>query len=121
MPIHTVLGTIEPERLGWTSFHEHVFVDARVWGEPPREEAPEPPGISLESHGFHRWNLTSVPSNLVLDDEELAIRELGYLRAAGGTGLVDMTSIGLGRKVSRLVDVARATGLHIMVGTGFYV
>jgi len=121
MPIHTVLGPIEARELGPTSMHEHVLIDGRVWLTPPLEPMPADPTVCLENIGFLRWNLVSLEDNLVLDDVDLAVDELTTLVAAGGSGIVDLTNIGLGRRVADLVGVSRRTGLRVMVGCGFYV
>ncbi|UNB52880.1 phosphotriesterase [Mycolicibacterium sp. YH-1] len=121
LPIHTVLGHIAPEELGRTSMHEHVFIDARVWCTPPQEPMPEDTSISLENHGFLRWNLDSFEHNLVLDDEHVAIKEVTSVAAAGGSAILDVTNIGLGRDVRKLSAVARASGVHIMTASGCYI
>jgi predicted metal-dependent phosphotriesterase family hydrolase len=91
--IQTVLGPIDAAAAGLTLAHEHIFIDA--------------------------WAI-SRSYDAILDDEELAIRELGALVEAGGRTLVDCTSIGIGRDADALVRVARATGLNIVMGTGWY-
>jgi phosphotriesterase-related protein len=121
MPIHTVLGPIEPDALGPTSMHEHCLIDARAWLRPAREEPPAETKVTLETLGFVRWNLVSLEDNLIMDDPEVAIRELSDVRALGGSGIVDLTTIGLGRRVDALPEIATRTGLHLMVGCGFYV
>jgi phosphotriesterase-related protein len=121
MPIHTVLGPIDPSDLGATSMHEHCLIDARVWFTPPREEPPDDPRMTIENLGFVRWNLVGLEDNLVLDDPDLAIRELKPVGAHGGSGIVDLTVIGIGRRVVELPRISRETGLHIMVGCGFYI
>jgi predicted metal-dependent phosphotriesterase family hydrolase len=50
----------------------------------------------------------------------LLTEELGLYRAAGGTALVDVTNIGDGRNAAGLQRLARATGLHIIMGAGWY-
>jgi len=121
MPIFTVLGPIEPQELGPTSMHEHIFIDARTWLGPPLEELPDASSVCLESLGFLRWNPLSLPDNLVLDDPSVALDELRRFRAAGGQGLVDLTVVGLGPRLEELPALARGSGLHVMVGAGFYV
>ena len=121
MPIQTVLGPIEADTLGVTSMHEHVFVDATVWLTPPREPYPDDPMVTMENLGFVRWNLLSLRDNLIIDDPEIAVTELNRFAAMGGTGLVDLTSEGFGRRVEQLVEISERTGLHIMAGTGYYV
>ncbi len=121
MPIHTVLGPIEPAELGRTSMHEHCLIDARVWYTPPREDPPADPRMVMENLGFVRWNLVGLEDNLLLDDPDLAIRELRSVREHGGSGIVDLTVIGIGRRVAELPRISRETGLHLMVGCGFYI
>lgn len=121
MAIHTVLGPIEPDLLGPTSMHEHLFADARVWSAPPREEPPANPRVCPENLGFVRWNMLALEDNLLLDDPELAAAEAARVKDAGGSGLVDLTLPGMGRRVEDVVAVARRTGLHVMVGCGWYV
>jgi phosphotriesterase-related protein len=58
---------------------------------------------------------------MVLNDEGVAIQELEHYRRAGGQSLVDTTPIGLGRDPLALQRISRATGLHIVMGTSFYV
>ncbi len=121
MPIHTVLGPIEPSALGRTSMHEHLQSDALLLRSAPREPLPDDPRVTIENLGFVRWNLLALEDNLRLDDPELAERELGAFAAAGGSGVVDLTTVGLGPRVERLPAIARATGLHVMAGCGFYI
>lgn len=121
MPIYTVLGPIDPEELGMTSMHEHLFIDARVWTRPSAEEPPASGKVSMETLGYVRWNLLSMEDNLLLDDPELIAREVGEVKHFGGSGIVDLTIVGLGRRVAELPQLARTTGLHVMVGCGFYV
>lgn len=121
MPIHTVLGPIDPDELGPTSMHEHLLIDGRVWLEPSREPAPANPRVSMENLGYVRWNLVSVEDNLLLDDVDLAVTELLPLAGSTGAGVVDLTNIGLGRRVKDLPHIAERTGVYIMTGCGFYI
>jgi phosphotriesterase-related protein len=95
MPIQTVLGPIEPAHLGVTLMHEHTLVDAWEWG------------------GRLGYDST-------VDDEELLVEELACYRDAGGSALVDVTPIGLRRDPSGMRRLAQATGLHIIMGCGWY-
>lgn len=95
MSIQTVLGPIEPSDLGVTLMHEHTLVDAWEWG------------------GRLGYDST-------VDDEELLVEELAFYRDAGGSALVDVTPIGLRRDPSGMRRLAEATGLHIIMGCGWY-
>lgn len=121
MPIFTVLGPIEPAELGMTSMHEHLLIDGRVWFEPAREPVPDPPRVGLESLGFVHWNLVSLEDNLLIEDVDTAVRELEYLSTVPNAGLVDMTNIGLGRRVQDLATISKRAGVHVMCGCGFYI
>ena len=119
--IYTVLGSIAPDELGRTSMHEHLLIDGRVWLTPAEEEEPADRRVTIENLGFVRWNLVSLEDNLVMDDPAPCIRELAAVKELGGSGIVDLTSIGLGRRVQELPAISRATGLHVMAGCGFYI
>jgi phosphotriesterase-related protein len=121
VPVHTVLGPIDPTLLGPTSMHEHVLSDATALHTAAREPLPDVPRVTIENLGFVRWNLLALEDNLRLDDAELAVRELAAVRTCGGAGVVDLTVNGLGERVELLPAVARTTGLHVMVGCGFYI
>ena len=95
MSIQTVLGPIDPSDLGVTLMHEHTLVDAWEWG------------------GRLGYDST-------VDDEELLVEELAFYRDAGGSALVDVTPIGLRRDPSGMRRLAEATGLHIIMGCGWY-
>ena len=91
--IHTVLGEIEPAALGRTLMHEHVICDMyRVTGR----------------------------LNELLNDEALAVDELALLREAGGAALVETTTPDLGRDPAALRRISATTGLHIIMGSGWY-
>ena len=93
--IQTVLGPIEPADLGFTLPHEHTQI--ALWHVPDR---------------WDYWQLTR--------DEPLILEELAAFRAAGGGGLVDLTLPGVGRDATWLAGIARASGLHVVMGCGWY-
>ena len=120
----TVLGPVSPDALGPTTTHEHLLIDFTVMFHPPaeaseRSKAFQP--VTLENLGWVRYDLFRNKDNLELLDEETAIAEaLLYKRAGGGT-IVDATTIGIGRDPLALARIARATGLNIVMGAGYYV
>lgn len=93
--VQTVLGPIEPSQLGFTLPHEHTAIS--LWHIPGR---------------WDYWELTR--------DEPVITEELARYRDAGGSALVDVTPAGVGRDPAWLVGLARATGLHLVMGTGWY-
>jgi len=121
--VQTVLGLVEPAQLGFTLPHEHLFIDVRNGFVEPRntrhkKHVDEP--VSFESLYRVRNNRLYSRDNLVLDDERTAIREALRFKEIGGT-IVDVTPINLGRNPVKLLNVARATGLNIVMGTAYYV
>lgn len=91
----TVLGPIDPATLGVTLPHEHTQI--ALWHVEGR---------------WDYWQLTR--------DAELIASELAMFRAAGGASIVDLTLPGVGRDPRWLQDVARTTGLNVIMGCGWY-
>jgi phosphotriesterase-related protein len=93
--VQTVLGPIEPHSLGFTLPHEHTQI--ALW------------------HIQQRWDYWQLTR-----DEPVILDELARFRAAGGSGLVDLTLPGVGRDPVWLRGVASASGLNIVMGCGWY-
>lgn len=91
MIVRTILGDIAPDQLGLTLAHEHVYAD--------------PPDVGDD--------------DLHLDGEAKSIAELMTFRAAGGSAVIDMTTIDYGRHAAIVSRVSKATGVHVIVPTGF--
>jgi phosphotriesterase-related protein len=90
-----VLGPLDPQELGVTLPHEHTGIS--LWQIPGR---------------WDYWELTP--------DDEIVVPELARFRQAGGTTLVDVTPKGVGQDPGRLVRYSRASGVGIVMGTGWY-
>lgn len=86
----TVLGPVEAHELGRTMPHEHVLCKELGMGEGP------------------------------LDDLDGAIADLKALKAVGGGAIVDLTTGDLGRQPARLREASEASGVHIVMGAGWY-
>ena len=122
--IHTVLGPIAPEQLGPTTTHEHLLIDFLCMFHPPAEasergRAYEP--VRLDNLGWVRYDPFGSRDNLLLLDEETAIDETRLYQRAGGGGIVDATTKGIGRDPLALARISRATGVHVVMGAGYYV
>jgi phosphotriesterase-related protein len=100
--VMTVTGPVPADALGPTLMHEHVFLD-----------------LTRDVAG----------RNSLLNDPELAYRELMRYREAGGVTVVDQTTGGLRGHDHDLLpvkhalavrDIARRTGLRIVLGAGWY-
>ena len=123
MPIQTVLGPIEADALGITLPHEHLLTSlAPRFIEPPdaagQRLAREP--VSLANLSWVRRNYLSSHDNMALGPESLAIEEVARFKAAGGSTIVDASSIGLRGDLAAIARIATATGVNVVVATGFY-
>ena len=121
--VQTVLGSISPYDLGITLCHEHIIIDATAWFMEPSETsekrlAYQPVGLEnlwwIRYHWFQ--NLDDV-RHLSEDD---AIIELEHFKRAGGGAIVDQTNNSIGRDPMALARISRTTGLHIVMGSGYY-
>ncbi len=120
----TVNGRIDPDKLGITLPHEHMFLDASDWFTAPdsavkRKKAEEP--VSLENLGFIRQNLYGNIDNMQLNSYEEARDEIMLFKRAGGNTVVDLTPKHVGRDPRMIKEVANETGLTFIHGTGYYV
>ena len=121
--VQTVLGAVPASDLGITLPHEHLLLDLRrVFVEPEAAEelllAHAP--VGLENLSWVMMNWCRCRDNLVLDDPELAIEEAMRFKHAGGGTIVDVTSVGLGRRPAELRRIALSTGLHVVMGASYY-
>jgi phosphotriesterase-related protein len=93
----TVSGPIAPADLGITLSHDHLIIDAfKLFGE---------------TSGSYAW---------IMDDEDVAIAEVQRFRDAGGGAIADPTNVGIGRNPAALRRISEATGVHIVMGAGWY-
>ena len=122
--VQTVLGLVAPSELGATTTHEHLYIDFSFMYRPaqdsPCPELADVP-IALENLGWIRRNYYSNHFNLQLMDLDTTIREVRRFSEVGGGAIVDATSMGIGRKPEALAQIARESGVHIVMGAGFYV
>jgi phosphotriesterase-related protein len=119
----TVLGPIAAEHLGVTLMHEHLLLDATPWFRPSESASLRPVAsqpVSIEILGLLRNDPFMCRDNCELFDEATAIDEVGRFRLAGGDTVVDPTCRGIGRDHRALQRISRATGLHVVMGTGYY-
>ena len=100
--VMTVTGPIPSDELGITSIHEHLFLD-----------------LTRDVAGRER----------LLNDQELAYRELMRYKNVGGATIVDQTTGGLRGHDHHILPVKHAvavrqmaerTGLNIVLGAGWY-
>ncbi|XP_045868412.1 phosphotriesterase-related protein isoform X2 [Meles meles] len=122
--VQTVLGPIEPSKLGRTLTHEHLTMtfDCCYYPPPPCGEAMSQEPIMMKNLFWIQKNPYSHKENLRLNQEMEAVREeLLYFKARGGGAVVENTTVGISRDVKALRWFAEETGIHIVAGAGFYV
>ena len=93
--VMTVLGPVDPSTLGFVLPHEHTR--CALWHIPDR---------------WDYWELTA--------DEPVILGELAAYREAGGGTLVDVTVPGIGRDPLWLRRLSEQSGLHLVMGGGWY-
>jgi len=120
----TVNGPIDAGELGITLPHEHLFVDLRFTWKQPDDPVRRRIGLGdVKPEHLHllKNDLGAVRANLVLDDPASAARELGRFKAAGGATIVEVSSLGAGRREEHFRAVSRKAGVHVVAGAGFYI
>ena len=93
--VMTVQGPVDPSTLGFVLPHEHT--QCALWHIQAR---------------WDYWELTA--------DEPVILDELAHYREAGGGTLVDVTVPGIGRDPSWLRRLSERSGLHVVMGGGWY-
>jgi len=124
MAVITVNGPIEKETLGITLPHEHLFIDLSFVFKPPKDPVLRDYAtrdISPADLRLLKYDLGAIKSNLILDDTSLAASELGYFTRAGGRAIVEQSTVGAGRREAEMQALSKKTGVHVVVGSGFYV
>jgi phosphotriesterase-related protein len=120
----TVLGAVDAEAMGVTLPHEHLLIDFAVMFKEPAaasEKGLAYQPLSLSNVGWVRQNFNANLDNLRLLDEQTALDEIMLFKRAGGQTVVDPTNVSLSRDPLALARISRATGLHIVMGAGYYV
>jgi 5-phospho-D-xylono-1,4-lactonase len=92
--IRTVLGDVEPSRLGATYAHEHLVID----GGRPVELYPD----------------------FLLADVDRAVEELAPAQALGLRAVIDAMPCSAGRNVRKLAEISRRSGVHVVAPTGLH-
>jgi phosphotriesterase-related protein len=121
--IQTVLGPISPETLGVTLPHEHIIANGTCWYVEPEgasDRAMSLKPVSTDFLWWLRYHFFQNRDDLVLDDEATAIKETSRFKIAGGSAICEVSNHGLGRDPEALARISRATGLHIVMGSGYY-
>lgn len=125
MSIHTVLGPLDPSKVGNTLTHEHVRMNYETcFIKPPREDHVIKTKLPLEMKnlGFVRQYPYSSLANLTFGQEDLQtmIEEVAEYKRLGGETLVEVTTHGIEPDYEFLKQVSEATKVNIICSTGYY-
>jgi phosphotriesterase-related protein len=121
--ILTVKGPIAPSELGQTLMHEHLFVDFKL----ALPERPDPAtDVELSRQPLTLANLQAARSGHWNADNDFlgsfadSLEEVLDYKTAGGGAVVDVSNIRLGRDPVALLKISHASGLHVVMGAGWY-
>ncbi len=123
--VQTVLGLIDPESLGITLPHEHLLMDLTkgcfIEPDTASEKALAHQPVRMENLYWIKTHWIQNVDNMQLLDPQLAIKEALLYKWAGGGSIVEVSNTGLSRDPMGLVNISRATGLNIIMGSGYYI
>jgi phosphotriesterase-related protein len=94
--VETVLGPVDASKLGFTLSHEHVIV-----------------AMGAENRHYP-WRFDWPATRAA------AVAELSEAKRGGVDTIIDLTTPDLGRDVEYVADVARASGMNVVVATGLW-
>ncbi|CCG05772.1 phosphotriesterase family protein [Blastococcus saxobsidens] len=121
--VRTVLGDVPSSDLGMVLPHEHLANDNGAAFRP----AADPWVAALLDRPVTAelaWLLADHPyesrDNCRLDDDDAMAVDLRSFAAAGGRTVIDLTPPGIGRAPERLAALSRATGVQVVMGSGWY-
>lgn len=122
--VQTVLGVVAPEALGPTLMHEHVFLDIR---RPEHSKNPRPGErdqaalvpLALDNLAAVRRGAPNADNDM-LGDFDLMLREVNEFAWQSGGTIVEVSTIDIGRDARALQALSRASGLHLVMGGGWY-
>lgn len=121
--INTVLGPVDASSLGVVLAHEHILVDLScLWHQPadPSRAHLVDASIDLSNRALLQCDPYNSKSNLILDDVSLAIEEIKEFRKFGGGTIVDLSAASIGPYPEELRQIAEATGVNLIAGSGYY-
>jgi phosphotriesterase-related protein len=121
--VQSVLGEIDVKDMGITITHEHLLIDARkAWYEPKEATkiALAQKKVSMEILHELRQDPYMNWDNCFMFDEDVAVSEAQQFQHLGGSTIVDATCLSIGRDPQALQRISKRTGLHVLMGCGYY-
>jgi phosphotriesterase-related protein len=124
--IMTVRGPIDSAELGFTSMHEHILYDGRLFRRrfeafiPPDAPVKPDEAVRLDNLGQLKHGFIMSLDAIVMEDEDLMAAELADFKSEGGSAVVDMSTPGLRVDPLATRRVSEKSGVHIVGTTGLY-
>lgn len=121
--VQTVSGPVEHTELGLVLPHEHLANDlARAFtpAEDPQIRTLLAGPVTAELAPVLREHPYNCKDNCGLHDPAAVVEDLSAFRAAGGTTVIDLTPPGLGRDPEALLRYSEASGVRVVMGSGWY-
>ena len=137
--VNTVLGQIDIKDLGIVLMHEHLQVDISFMASAgnmnhknfnvTQKASKSVNGeyktllrdkVRMKYLGTLRRDPTRSKDNLVLENTQHIVEELLRYHQLGGTSIVDVTNISMGRNIKSLKYISAKTGINVIASTGWY-
>lgn len=123
--VTTVCGDIAPEDLGFTSMHDHTFLDMSMAGEYMQEMFPDkdPVETAFIPENYVEMLDGSFLNNRelwLIDDVDLLVHEYDFFKSLGGQSVFAPTPVGLHPNILLDRELSQRTGLNVITTTGFY-
>jgi len=122
--IQTVTGPINPDDMGFTLPHEHIFWNLTLY-LPEDLDLNDPNDarnqkVSLDNLCDVKYNFQKYSDNVIQQDLDVAVRELQWFKEAGGRTICDCTVRGINGDPMKLKAASERSGINIVLGTGAY-
>lgn len=120
----TVTGPVSPDKIGPALMHEHMFIFFQPTHQrqrkmtPAQQRAYDQP-LTLATLYQSRYGY-GVAGSDDIGNFDLVRNEVAEFKKWGGDTIVDVSDIGLGRDPTALQELARVTGMHLIMGSGYY-
>lgn len=119
--IQTVNGLINKNQFGIASAHEHVFIDMKncvsITGE---EKEIFYKSFTPQDRYAVNCDPYAILDNALMDEYDIALKELKQFKRYGGATIVDCTLDEIGRDANKLKKISVESGVNILIGTGHY-
>ena len=117
----TVRGPVPVSELGPTHIHEHLYIDFRPFlALHPYAVVSEAP-LTIHNAAEARWNPGGFPDNYHQTDADQVVEELAPFHEAGGRTIVEVTPSHMSRDPLILREISERSGVHVVMGGGYYV